>query len=380
MHRNRMRLTCRLSLLGGVLAAVLAGCATSGTATPASSPSSSADSPSPSPTPTGPLVAPAGYVAVLKSEASDLATTNVSGRQNVVMGPFFRHEVGAVGVVSAISAEQARADGLPQAVKAADGQELVVTVFSGSTSFTVPTVNGGTAAGGAPVHEQEPVESVVVDGHARPVKTPLEDGEALVVSVPKGHRAFLHLTQAGVTQSVDLRTGQRIADASTPYYPNKDLSYGKYPEYWDGKAPLLGVRTSLTNVDATMSPFSPTGTWAAKGKAWVYLSLRAMSVCSTNAPDCRVTMARHDIALVLPNGDRVYPTAGDAFMTSVGLSDIDPDGKKGLGSFGFQVPASLRTATLAVTFGHKVSVVKGSKSLSLTMSTPPGPTRIKLTL
>jgi hypothetical protein len=365
--------------LGGVLAvcSVLpAGCASSGAASPASTP----DSASQSPTPTGPVVAPAEYVAELDSEASDLATTQVSDSHNVVMGPLFRHEVQAVGVVSEISADEARTVGLPSALRPAAGQEFVVAAFNGSMSYTVPSVKGGTAAGGGPGRSHEPAESVVVDGHARPMQTPVGDGHALVVSVPKGHPALLNLTQAGVTQAVDLRTGQRVADALTPYFPDAALSNGEFPDYWDGKASLLTVRVSLMQVDASMSPFSPAGTWAAQGKAWVYLSLQAGSICSTNALDCHVTVTRRDIALVLPNGDKVYPAAGDASLTSLGPSDVNTDGVHGFGSFAFEVPASLRAATLSVAFGHKVAVVIGSKTQSRTMSKPPGPARVKLTL
>lgn len=369
----------RMPLVGGVLAvcsAVLVGCATSGSASPAPT----TDTPSSSPTPTAPVAVPAEYVAITRGEAADLATTKVPGQRNVVIGPLFMHSVAAVGVVPAISADQAEADGLPSGVKPVAGHELVVTSFSGEFSYSVTSVKGGTTPGGGPGNRQEPTEAVVVDGQVRPLAKPVGDYQALVVSVPKGHHPFLRLTQGGVTQSVDLRTGQRVADALTPYYPNKAMSNGKFPDYWDGKAPLLGVRTQLTDVDATMSPFSPAGTWAAKGKAWVYLSLRVVSVCSTNAPDCRVRMARHDIVLALPNGGKVDPTAGDTSMTSAGLSDVDAEGKLGLGSFGYEVPSSLRSATLMITFGHKVAVVKGSKTLTLTMGTPPGPTRIKLKL
>jgi hypothetical protein len=296
------------------------------------------------------------------------------------MGPSFRHQIEAVGVVSAISADQARANGLPRPVEPAEGHEFVVTTFSGSTTYTVPTVKGATAPGGAPGHRQEPDEAVVVDGHAQRITTPVGDGEALVVSVPTGHHPFLRLSQAGITQSVDLRTGQRVTDALTPYYPYVTMSYGSFPDYWDGTAPVVRVRASLSEVEATMSTFSPAGTWAAKGKAWVYVVLQASSVCSTNAPGCRVTMTKRDIALVLPNGKKVYPTAGDSSMTSRGLSDVAPDAPQGIGTFGYEVPATLRSATLTVNFGHKVALVKDSKTVTLTMGTPPGPARIKLNL
>lgn len=343
-------------------------------------PATSASSPSASPTPTGPKTAPADYVAAVDQSDTTLMSSAVSDEHNFVIGPKFMLETQYAGVVTEIPDTSAETLGLPGALKPAAGHEFVVTTFSSSTTYSQTVVAGGELPGGSP-STVDPDEAVVVDGKVHELSTSVSGG-TLIVSVPTGHKAYLRLTQGGRSQSVDLRTGQRVSDSLTPYYPYQHMHRGKMADHWDGTAFPVGVRVAVTSVGGELSPFAPKAGWAAKGKAWIYVDLRAVSVCSKNAPDCEVKVPRRDFALVLPDGRTVRAKAGQASMTTAATSDVSYDptnaSSKGSGTFGFEVPAKTRKVTLSITFGGRVTLLKGKRKLHIPMGRAPGPARVKL--
>lgn len=222
----------------------------------------------------------------------------------------------------------------------------------------------------------------MVDGKVHKLNTSVGGG-TLIVSVPEGHKAYLRLSQGGRSQSVDLRTGQRVHDSLTPYYPYGDMDPGgKRPDYWDGTAFPVTVRVSLFSVGGELSPFTPKARWAPRGKAWLYVHLQATSVCSTNAPDCTVKVPRRDVSLILPNGRILHAKAGQASMTTAAMTDVNYDPTipldKGTGTFGFEVPAKTRRVTLSITFGGRVTLIKGKRKVHVPMGRAPGPARVKL--
>lgn len=344
-------------------------------------PSSSVSSASATPTPTGPKTAPADFVLVTDRSDTTLTGTEVSNAHNFVIGPKFMLEMQYSDVVTEIPETPAESLGLPRALRSAPGHEFLVTTL-GSSTYSQTVVDGGRLPGGSP-STVEPDEAVVVDGKVHELTKPVTTSGTLVVSVPTGHKAYLRLSQGGRTQSLDLRTGQRVSDSLTPYYPYRHMHHGGTADYWDGTAFPVAVRVSLVEVGGQLSPFTPKANWAAKGKAWVYVDVRVVSICSKNAPDCEVTLPRHDFALVLSNGRTVYPKAGQASMTTAATSDVSYDptkpSSKGTGTFGFEVPSGTRKATLSITFAGRVTLIKGKRKLHVPMGTPPGPARVKLT-
>lgn len=345
-------------------------------------PASSASSASASPTPTGPKTVPADYVAVADASDSTLTSSQVSHKHNFVIGPKFMLETEYSGAVTEIPDTSASLLGLSSALKPAPGHEFLVTTFNSVATYSQTVVKGGNLPGGSP-STVEPDEAVVVDGKVHELSKAVNGSGTLIVSVPTGHEAYLRLAQGGRTQSVDLRTGQRVSDSLTPYYPYQEMHKGKTADYWDGAAFPVAVRVSLGEVGAELSPFAPKAGWAAKGKAWIYVDVRVLSICSKNASDCEVTLPRRDFALLLPNGRTVHPAAGQASMTTSGTSDVsfDPSNpsSKGTGTFGFEVPSSTRKATLSITFAGRVTLIKGKRKLHVPMGRAPGPARVKLT-
>lgn len=362
----------------GVLLALSLGAIT---ACGSGQPSSSASSASASPTPTGPKTAPADYVAAVDQSDSTLTSSQVSDRHNFVIGPKFMLETQYSGVVTEIPETSAETLGLPGALKPAAGHEFVVTALSSSTTYSQTVVDGGKLPGGEAGASADPDEAVVVDSKVHKLTTPVSG--TLIVSVPTGHKAYLRLTQGGRSQSVDLRTGQRVSDSLTPYYPYQHMHHGKTADHWDGAAFPVAVRVSLAEVGGELSPFAPKAGWAAKGKAWIYVDVRVLSICSKNASDCEVRVPRRDFALVLQNGRTVHPKAGQASMTTAATSDVSYDptnpSSKGSGTFGFEVPSNTRKATLSITFGGRVTLLKGKRKLHIPMGRAPGPARVKLT-
>lgn len=337
--------------------------------------------PTVSPTSVGPTTVPVGYVYVSAQTDRELATTEVSGKRNFVIGPKFMLEVEDADATDSISAESAETLGLAGAVHAAPGQEFVVTTFSGAPSYDAPIQPGGRAPGGE-AGEKAPREAVVVDGAAHELSRPVRDGGTLIVSVPKGHHPSLRMTQGGRSQSVDLRTGQRVKDSLTPYYPYRNLHAGKHAGYWDSAALSLTVRVAMPSIDAMISPFAPSTSWAARGRVWWYVSVGSVhSECSKDAANCRVTLPRRDFMLVLPNGKTLHPSAGSASLTTMSATDVVDVTKVygGSGLFGFQVPANVRHATLLVKFAGRVTLLKGKKKAHMTVTDPAGPARVKLT-
>lgn len=341
-------------------------------------PSSASSSASPSPT--GPKTAPPDYVVVTDQVDDTLISDEEPGERAFVIGPKFMLEVEGTGTVDDLDDLEADTLGLPSALQPAQGHEFLVTMFSSSTSYTQTVVDGGTLPGGSPT-TVDPDEAVVVDGKVHELTKAVGGSGMLIVSVPTGHKAYLRLTQGGRSQSVDLRTGRRVTDSLTPYYPYQHMHSGKMADYWDGTAYPVGVRVSVLEVEGELSPFTPKAGWAAKGKAWIYVRVRALSICSKNAPHCEVTVPRHDFSLVLPNGRTVRPKAGQASMTTTQNQSFDPTDstEQGAGTFGFEVPSSTRKVTLSITFGGRVTLIKGKRKLHLPMGKAPGPARVKLT-
>jgi hypothetical protein len=132
-------------------------------------------------------------------------------------------------------------------------------------------------SGTYPVEPDDQVTAaVMVDGTSRPLaKVPTW---GLVVSVPVGHKATLTVTDAGRTQSLDVRTGNREADAIAGYYRPRHLETSIREYKANGVAAANGHTVDLLiSVDFYMAsvsvqPWIPRYGWAPDGRAWLEMA------------------------------------------------------------------------------------------------------------
>lgn len=366
MSRRSLPLTALLALSLCAVSACSGGRAGSST-TPSASASAS---------PTGPKTVAASYVAVVDHDGDvTLPVGDVPYAAAFLIGPHFMLQLKSAGVLDEIDADLAETIGLAGAERPAAGHEFVVARFDSRSSFEPRDLpHGAKIPGGTAGDTSRTSQDVVVDGKATPLKTQASDGSLVIASVPVGHHAYLRVADGGRRQSLDLRTGKRVRDSLTPYYPTADVRHGKIADHWDGVAYPAAVRVRMEEVGGTLSPFAPSAAWARNGKAWLYVRVRAMSVCSRPVVTCRVRLARGDFTVVLPGGRTARAEVGRS-MTTQAWGD---PGESGTGTYGFEVPAKTRSATLVVRFAGRVTLLKGAKGEHLSMGSAPGPARVRL--
>src|SRR5690348_18064754 len=142
-----------------------------------------------------------------------------SADRSGLVGPHTAVGISAVVAVGAINAEQACEIGVAGPVTAAPGYQLLVVHFASYEALR-PALRECTEWSGSPPRQcVVPPAVVVVDGRRQPAPA----GEFLVVAAalpgPGTSPAELQIADAGRTQALDLRTGNRIQEASSLYYP-----------------------------------------------------------------------------------------------------------------------------------------------------------------
>ncbi|WIV59227.1 hypothetical protein [Amycolatopsis nalaikhensis] len=224
--------------------------------------------------------------------------------------------------------------------RAADGQEFL------RLSATNPASSDGSAEG--------VTAQVVRDGAAHPVRLAELETGGLVVSVPKGHTATLQVTDEGRTQSLDLRTGRRGADAIPGYYPKHALTWQRNDYSGSGKTAVGGCRQATTMLmtfglgETAVEPWGPGLGWARPGRGWLpisYISALApvtlpdYDSIKDMPPPCAITM---DFRWDLTRSVGVQTPEGEAAPARV-FSDNGAGG-----TLVYDVPLSLTTATMVV--------------------------------
>ncbi|UGQ11521.1 hypothetical protein LO772_32870 [Yinghuangia sp. ASG 101] len=126
--------------------------------------------------------------------------------------------------------------------------------------------------------------TVVVDGQPRALPDEASFGGGYLVSVPVGHSAQLVVTDAGRTQSFDMRTGRRGPDAVAGYYPVRTASVpaadAKLTDDAACDAPIPTPTGSfsdcevistfeITDGTGSLDPWAPGLGWADDGRAWL---------------------------------------------------------------------------------------------------------------
>lgn len=361
---SRCRAAVAVTTMCGVLGLLAAAC---------TSPSNAANpSASPTPTPSGPKVVPADYVSVVSGKSDDLVNgaRTVSDRHNLLIGPHFAFEQEQVGTTRTLDALTATELGLSHPVKAAPGHELVVASFASSVRYSWAVASGGDLPGSrrGPTRQR-----LVVRGNARKLPARVGHGSVVILSVPTGVHPRLRVRDAGRSQALDLRTGQRVHDALSSYFPSTrwhTTRTSKRTKQDGGYAGRLGVATEVVTAEATLSPFAPRGTWGRRGHAWLYVSLRMQSYCvtATGPVTCRIAVSpRRHFVLNTPHGAATRIVGRKDKATS----EVSADSGR---TYGFEVSKKSRSATLTVSFTGRLTTTKGY----VPWTRAPGPLRIRL--
>jgi hypothetical protein len=122
-------------------------------------------------------------------------------------------------------------------------------------------------------------ESVVVNSVPRPAHPWLSDADnVLVMSVPKQSTVLLAVTDAGRTQTINLRTGETSGVDPLLHPPLtggthlQDLVHISKPS--GITPPGLGL-PSVIRLEASLLPWLPERGWAADGRAWLTVTVSA---------------------------------------------------------------------------------------------------------
>jgi hypothetical protein len=292
-------------------------------------------------------VADAGFVRVVRAKQSfdanalgDLATQPPNG-EAMLVGPHFVVEFDAIGHATALDETQARRWGLPEAIRAASGHELLLA------HTRIPVRESGLGPGRGSL--AGPVFQVRVAGQLHGLAEGLAALRTLVVSVPTGADALLAVEDSGRTQTLSLRTGRRGADAIAAYYTARSrafkLTSGVQVTEPEVTLPSAANNTAPVDVDATVSllPFTEPDGWATAGRA----TLRCDIVVVVQYPGlyAALDLAR-SFSLTLPDGTRLAPQSGTLSIRPAPGGGLQP--AWGLAALAFDVPDTTVRGRLAV--------------------------------
>jgi hypothetical protein len=143
------------------------------------------------------------------------------------------------------------------AAHAAAGHEFLLLEGSQPKHWISETQNGG--------HD---TFAVVVDGvkHTLDFVHAISADSVLLVEVPTGASATLQMTSFGRTQSLDLRSGKRGADAVAAYYPYRS---GLATLDTEGRSDIGTTVEVGLDVTLSLAGYDEEKGWAPEGHTWV---------------------------------------------------------------------------------------------------------------
>ncbi len=283
-------------------------------------------------------------------------------------GPSFSYSVVASVTTGTLTADQASFFGLPSGAAPAPGHELLLVELDPARAYLPPDAM-----------RVSPQRVEVVAGSVTrrlPPESTLTG--TLVMSVPTGSRPVLRVTDKGRTQSLDLSTGRRGADAVAGYYPVRRFEW-QPSELKTSSLQLSGPGTAglsagerlagmqLDDVEGTLLPYVEGRGWARKGRAW--LSLKAeidyTRLSAGTSKSDRITVDLRSFTVTGSDGTR-YPVSGRPLVIGQPTSPTDfPVGQGGAGRLLLDVPATLSRATVSYTFSGTIRLPKGPVSYSI---------------
>ena len=288
-----------------------------------------APSAAPTPSPTPPALSPAyallGPLPGVVDAAPGRTPLERSAAQ--LTGPHFSFSLAAVAsVTGALPAGVASGLRLATGTTVPDGQQRVLAEITGPAAGAARS--GGTG---------EVAIAVAYGSQTRAVRggaVALTNG-TLAVVVPAGARPVLKVTDEGRTQSLDLLTGRRGADAIAGYYPLRRGEYEQSSSTTTGLrlygAAVAALTTNerlaavqLNDLPATLQPWVPGRGWAKAGRAWLVLETSVGYVrtsASLQDPDT-VTISAASFAATGPGGR--IPLGGGPILIGPGGTDTTP--------------------------------------------------------
>jgi hypothetical protein len=212
--------------------------------------------------------------------------------QAAIVGPQYAVAFDWTTAVQGIDAHDAYAIGLPDGIAAPAGMQLFVAHLA--------------------THQPAPLKSapgfvqgvqVIVAGKARPASVDFRSGELLIVAAPPDAPVAISLTDDGRTQTLNLRTGKRGADANPLFYTHWAMA--KFSVHTIPALPGLGD-TALDG-PLTLAPWTGDHGWAPSGKAW--LRFYGFVYADLGYTDGEVLDVARSVSLV--SGGKTYqPAAG----------------------------------------------------------------------
>ncbi|MQA79778.1 MAG: hypothetical protein GEV10_15075 [Streptosporangiales bacterium] len=271
----------------------------------------------------------------------------------LVIGPHFVLHQQSVGTVREVSAGVARKLGIPGPVRAPAGHEFVVADFAKNVAVEHDLPRGGRQIGS--LQGKKYRQWLSVGRSARPpIYVDVTKGTLLIVCAPEGEPVRLKILDSGRTQWLDLRTGKRGQDAVTSFYPSRDWS----PALPDGEVTTVGVAggegvvTTVRDVTVSLRPFGPNGTWARRGKAWLYVTVDAATLCGASVASCHVTLApNRQIRVRVGRAGRLR-TVGKVTTQPLGVGTSSTSSS----TVAFEVPQTIRSAKLTLSTAGRVSM------------------------
>lgn len=281
----------------------------------------------------------------------------------------------STGVATEIGPGAAEKLGLSGAIKAPPGHEFVIADFTENVGYQQRL----------PKHGKQPGSldgttyrlAVQVGKVKRPLYFNVAPGTLLIVCAPTHARVRLVVADGRRTQALNLRTGRRVKDGISSYYPTQDWSPRHPKRGWQAKGltragPLV---TEIAAVHAYLSPFAPTGRWARRDKAWLYVTEHLVTGCGNHIARCRVRLSPSRRLRLHVRGSHDRKPVGSAFSSTAW-----PTNQHGTVTVGFQVPVSLRSATLVTSTAGQVRIKRrlGKRTTHTTWRKKPPTVRVRL--
>lgn len=283
-------------------------------------------------------------------------------------GPHFNLRLAAVAVTDSLEPAESGAFLIAPAegIRAARQHEFVLFELETSPDAPPPWDPGATPPS-AVVQVGEQQLPFILPGQWDDVTdTYLVQSTLYVLSVPKGAEPLLKVTDDAVTQTLNLRTGERGSDAVALYYAprHQSLAVADYAAAGVVTTPANGVPVSRPytvtfsmsdNVSADLSPWVPKAGWAAPGRAW--LGFGGFTVSSDGLsfdPSLYQPLLKFSLdfattfTLTLPDGTKVGAQPGT--IESVEFDDLTSIGNVGFNGYEarFDVPVDFATGTVSI--------------------------------
>ena len=279
-------------------------------------------------------------------------------------GPHFAYSVTAVGrVAGPVPAEVAAGIGLDAGAAPAAGGELLLVDLARTEGEPALLPGQGEELG------------LEVAGRPVPVPPPGDLTGTIAVSVPAGARPVLRITDAGRTQSLDLRTGRRGPDAVRAYYPVRRGAAdtdGQQPTGLRLSGPGVAGQTDrvasvqLDETRAELLPHRVGSGWAKPGRAWLVLDTSfaygRRSAAGGSPPDT-VTAPPSCFRATGPDGSPVRLTGAPVVLGDP--AGAPSPGAVARGELVADVPASLREVTVRFGFCGSIRTPDGAASYSV---------------